>query len=94
MRKALRYMVNLLLAVDQLTNTILAGHPDETLSSRLGRSKGKEKYQWVRWSRIIVDTIFFSDKEHCKNSIMPLEQENFRTIADYELWSWNKEDTK
>jgi len=90
----MRYVINIFLTIDQMLNTILLGHPDETLSSRLGRSVDKERYTWVRYTRVIVDGLFFFDKEHCKNSIMPLEQENFRTIADYEIGSWNKEDKK
>lgn len=100
MRAILRYIVNLFLAIDQLVNTILFGHPDETLSSRLGRAKDHYKFFWVNWFRIFVDTLFFFDKEvdeeegivihHCEKSIMPLEQQNFRTVADYELWSWSK----
>lgn len=92
-------MFNLFLAVDQLLNTILLGHPDETLSSRLGRTIGKERYFWVKWVRVAVDTLFFFDRdfkvdgtilEHCEKSIMPLEQKNFRDMIDYEIWSWTK----
>jgi hypothetical protein len=86
----LRYLVNLFLAVDQVANTVLLGHPDETISSRLGRAIGQERYIWVKPLRILVDTLFFFDKDHCKNSVMPLEQQNFREMVDYELWSWCK----
>ena len=34
-----RYVYNILLAVDQLGNTIASGDPDETISSRLGKWK-------------------------------------------------------
>ena len=87
----IRFVVNILLSLDQLLNTLLLGHPDETLSSRLGRAMGKERYVWVKWLRVFVDTLFFFDKDHCKNSVMPLEQQNFRTVVDYELWSWTNE---
>jgi|TARA_R110000851_G_scaffold293070_2_gene447629 hypothetical protein len=95
-----KLMRNLFLALDQMINTILLGHCDETLSSRLGRSKGKARYRWVNYFRIIVNTLFFFDNtktsdggviKHCEKSIMPLEQQNFREVIDYELWSWNKE---
>ena len=95
----MQILFNIFLALDQLLNTILLGHPDETLSSRLGRTIGKERYFWVKWLRVLVDTLFFFDREyrvddtiikHCEKSIMPLEQENFRTIIDYEIWSWIK----
>ena len=96
MKQVLRYLVNLFLGIDQLCNTVLLGHPDETISSRLGRSKVHgHKYGWVKLLRIIVDKMFFFDKGpngegHCENSIMPLEQENFRRFTDYEIWDWCK----
>lgn len=92
----LRFTVNYLLAVDQLCNTLLMGHPDETISSRLGRAHVYGyRYSWVKWFRMFVDTLFFFDKGpngegHCEASIMPLEQENFRRFTDYELWDWCK----
>ncbi len=92
----LRITVNTLLAIDQLANTLLLGHPDETISSRLGRTKVRgHRYFWVKLFRVFVDTMFFFDKgpngeRHCENSIMPLEQENFRNFTDYEIWDWCK----
>ena len=90
-----RYFVNLFLAVDQCLNTLLLGHPDETISSRLGRSIGRERYFWVSYFRRFVDTLFWFDtdgeRKHCEKSVMPLEQENFRLMIDYEIWNWNKE---
>ena len=35
--KASLYFWNVLVAIDQLFNTILGGDPDETLSSRMGK---------------------------------------------------------
>lgn len=37
MNKVLRYLANVLIAIDQLINALLAGDPDETLSSRCGK---------------------------------------------------------
>jgi len=100
----LKYLFNLFLAIDQALNTVLFGHPDETLSSRLGRSIRNERYFWVKPLRVLVDTIFFFDteegmsfeggytKRHCEKSVMPLEQQNFREFIDYEIWTWNKKD--
>ena len=98
--KILRFIVNLFLAIDQLANTLLLGHPDETLSSRLGKAKGRERYFWVKLFRLTVNGLFFFDKEvdsdsgkvlrHCEKSVMPLEQRNFREHAQYELWKWHK----
>jgi hypothetical protein len=89
----MQYLYNLFLGLDQAINTLLGGHPDETLSSRLGRSIDLERYFWVFPLRKVIDTLFWFDTEdhmgHCEKSIMPLEQENFRTVADYEIWSWS-----
>jgi hypothetical protein len=99
MKLVLQFLYNLLITIDQVLNTILLGHPDETLSSRLGRSIGKERYFWVSPLRVIIDTIFWFDKKylldgrilgHCEKSVMPLEQQNFRTVIDYEVWRWSK----
>lgn len=99
MNKILQLAKNLFIAVDQLINTLLLGHPDETLSSRLGRAKDKERYVWVWYLRWFVNYLFFFDYSyragqkvwHCENSIQPLEQQNFRNF-DYEIWSWQNED--
>ena len=97
MKLVLQVLFNLFLAVDQLLNTILLGHPDETLSSRLGRTVRNERYFWVKYLRLLVDILFFFDYtndedgsiiRHCHKSVMPLEQENFREMIDYEIWSW------
>lgn len=99
MNPVLQLVYNYLIAYDQLMNALLLGHPDETLSSRLGRAKDKERYTWVRWLRIAIDALFWFDTKvvdgkklgHCEKSVMPLEQQNFRTVADYEIWSWQHE---
>lgn len=101
-----KYIKNLALGVlDQSLNTILFGYPDETISSRLGRTIGNERYWWVKPFRIFVDTLFFFDYEmtlddsgnftelrkvrHCEKSVMPLEQMHLKAKMD-ELWSWVK----
>lgn len=56
------YFCNLLVAIDQLANTILAGYPDETLSSRSYRQRNKSKF-W-RFMMNFINTIC-CDKNHC-----------------------------
>ena len=94
MNNLLQFLYNLLILIDQALNTLLLGHPDETLSSRLGRAIGKERYFWVVWLRVFIDNLFWfdtdGDKKHCEKSVMPLEQQNFREVIDYEIWSWQK----
>ena len=64
------YLVNNLLSIDQLANTLLWGEPDETISSRAWRCgvrADKPKKRW-RVARAIIDRIFWFDKDHCRRS--------------------------
>lgn len=65
------YARNILIAVDQLCNTVAGGWPDETLSSRA--------FRWSRdnvrhWPRLCIDGLFFWDRDrttgqrHCELS--------------------------
>ena len=58
-------MRQVLIALDQLVNTILAGHADETLSARayrLSRDRGRH------WPRRVIDALFFWDENHCEQA--------------------------
>ncbi len=61
------YILQMLIAVDQLFNTFLAGYADETLSSRCYRLK-RDKVTSIPCN--IIDAIFFFDtrrgKQHCQ----------------------------
>lgn len=55
----------ILVAIDQLFNTIFAGYADETLSSRAHRlaiERGR------MWPEKIIDALFFWQDEHCKEA--------------------------
>lgn len=59
------YAKKILIAFDQLLNAILAGWPDETLSSRA--------FRWERngvrvWPRRLIDRLFFWEQDHCYQS--------------------------
>lgn len=56
---------SILIAVDQLLNTIFNGWPDETFSSRCWRWSKDGKRDWPRK---LVDGILFWDKNHCRES--------------------------
>ena len=57
-----RFVMNVLISVDQLGNTLLLGDPDETISSRLGRIKRKHGGR-IPWSRPVSRlTDFILDK--------------------------------
>lgn len=54
-----------LLALDQLANTLLGGYADESLSSRAWRHHVDGSRSWPRW---VIDHIFFWQEEHCKTA--------------------------
>ena len=60
-----RYFLDLLIALDQLLNTILFGHPDETPSCRAYR-KSQEGLLFWRALRWVIDHIFFWQEDHCR----------------------------
>ena len=49
LNKVKRYILNIILSLDQMGNSILFGDPDETISSRIGRIKVKWGGQIPRW---------------------------------------------
>lgn len=53
-------------AKDQVANTAIGGHWDETISSRAWRNRNKSK-RWY-YARILIDALFFMDKNHCQKS--------------------------
>ena len=61
------YLLNVLIALDQLVNVVLCGgQPDETMSSNVWRMEQAGK-PWG-FMRPIIDTLFFFDPDHCANS--------------------------
>lgn len=59
------YWKKVLIAVDQLVNALLAGWPDETMSSRAWRWE----QDGVRaWPRRVIDRLFFWEPNHCRES--------------------------
>lgn len=68
------YLLNLLIAADQLLNALLCGSCDETLSSRIYRMSYTKGGKWMV-ARRVVDMIFFSDidsqgRKHCELSYL------------------------
>lgn len=65
-----KYFWNNLIAIDQLVNTILAGDPDETMSSRFGKWLLLPKDTWkFRVAYVICRLLHILDKGHCDKSI-------------------------
>lgn len=70
------WFVNILIAGDQLLNTILRGHPDETLSSRAYRNEFEHK-SW-KVIRMLIDLLFFWQPNHCEQAFYSeLERRHF-----------------
>jgi hypothetical protein len=62
MAKLRKYLINILIAIDQLFNSILGGDPDETISSRLAKKSG----QCAKKACTILSML---DKDHCAKSV-------------------------
>jgi hypothetical protein len=60
-----RYIWNLLVSIDQLGNTILAGNPDETISSRMAKRARKGDRLGITACKILN----FFDEGHCEKTI-------------------------
>jgi hypothetical protein len=61
------YLLNLLVAFDYAVNSLLAGLPYETLSSRAYRMQQKPQPYW-RGLAACIDFIFFWQERHCSRA--------------------------
>ena len=52
-----KYVLNILISIDQLGNTLAGGDPDETISSRLGKLKLRYggTIPWYRFYSKVID---------------------------------------
>lgn len=60
-----KYLKQVLIAFDQLLNTLFKGYADETLSSRAYRLRVERGRVWPER---IIDTVLFFDDNHCEES--------------------------
>lgn len=60
------YVWNLFVALDQLLNTIAFGDPDETLSSRMGKTIRENRCLACRWICWLLGKF---DRNHCNKTI-------------------------
>lgn len=58
-----------LVALDQLINALLAGFADETLSSRAHRMAVKAQPVWG-WTARAINALFFWQPNHCLSSFV------------------------
>ena len=70
-----KWLLNILISIDQFGNTITGGDPDETISSRLGKMKVKHggRIPWYRPLSKVVD--FGLDKIDPNHSIDAIEKD-------------------
>lgn len=71
MHRYLRVVVQIVIAIDQLLNTLLGGWADETVSARAWRQQRKLRW-WV--AKEVIDSIFFIEDHHCYRAYLA-EQE-------------------
>ena len=72
--KFTEHLKQFLIALDQVVNTMCGGYADETLSCRAYRHYMKGEYRLVK---VLIDFIFFFDKDHCYTSYLS-EQERLQ----------------
>jgi hypothetical protein len=63
----MRYVWNLLIALDQLMNAILLGDPRETISSRADKARAEGK----KWGCILCKLLDKIQTGHCASSLEP-----------------------
>ena len=64
------YLYHVLIALDQLINTLLAGHADETLSSRAWRAYTKPTIFGKIFKPLIDGLFYLFEKDHCYHAYM------------------------
>lgn len=69
-----RWTLNVLIGLDQLGNALLGGHPDETISSRLGKHKARNGgvVPWRTWlgtARVLDNVLEWLDPGHSIDAI-------------------------
>lgn len=67
-----------LIALDQLGNALLAGHPDETISSRVGKRVVSGTARWHE--KLLARVLNWIDPNHVQDAI---EHDEGRDLDDY-----------
>lgn len=79
----MKYIKNVLIALDQLANTLIGGQPDETISAKAYRMRvEKDSFGWKSTEKLI--NFLFFDEKHCEKSAF--SEKSRRQIA-----SWYKD---
>lgn len=78
-----KYVMQVLIAVDQLFNALFKGWADETLSSRCWRAERDGKFYGKLW-RPVIDTLFFFEPNHCFQSYVS-ERKRLQLAPEFRL---------
>lgn len=73
MDKITAYSWNVIIALDQLANTVAGGDPDETISSRAGKKVRQGHTGPWRWLCLLLNKF---DRNHCRKNIEDDEGQN------------------
>ncbi len=70
------YMRNIAIAADQLANAMIAGSPDETVSSRVYRGAvlAAQPTCVARMAYRVINTLFFWQDDHCRAAYLREKQ--------------------
>lgn len=74
------WLWNVLIAIDQLGNALMLGHPDETISSRLGRRKLSALFHgatWPWWCRYLDVLLDWCDPRNGSHALNAIEDRKF-----------------
>lgn len=71
MNKFLSYCKNVLIALDQLLNTVCGGYPDETISAECWRKSQEKGHYLYKFLKFVLDVTFSPIKlDHCFQSYL------------------------
>ena len=65
--KVRRFLINVLILIDEAGNTLTLGDPGETISSRAAKAQAKGK----QWGCVLCRFLDLFQKNHCQKSVLP-----------------------
>lgn len=80
------WLLQTLIALDQLANALLRGWSDETLSARAYRMRLKGQPVWG-WTANAIDMLFFWQRSHCKQAYLD-EIARRQSPPEQRGWQW------
>ena len=89
MRKIAKWLWNVLVAIDQLGNTIAGGNPDITISARVGyfanKSNDRRFYYYWRCLEAVIDFTFYplDGSKHCLQALQGDNEEGHVHGSDF-----------